>query len=329
MDNTLTEGLVPVPSNRLVQTMRRHSLLCYFLIAFALTWACELLMFGILHIPFSSSVLWPLILTLVGPTAGAFLMTGITQGAAGIRQLLRRYVLWHVSVSWYLVALLAVPTLFLLPYLFQPGALSAFRLPGLSFWVDYLIVFLLTLVFGGPLGEEPGWRGFALPRHEQYSGPLVGTLLLGVLWALWHVPLFLLVPGYNGAGTGFLGILIPFVAFTVMVTAYSVMFTWVFNNTRGSILLAIVLHASINTAPAMLPSLFPSLKVNSLFGVSTLLVWIVVALVIIAATRRRLSYQRYQKEGDSRRLREGSLSTRILAPAADQEKEDGKVRISA
>jgi membrane protease YdiL (CAAX protease family) len=162
--------------------------------------------------------------------------------------------------------------------------------------LDYLIVYLATLVFGGPLGEEGGWRGFALPHLEQLSGPLVGTLLLGVLWGLWHLPLFLLVPGYNGAGTDFVGIMIPFVAFVISVIAMTVLFTWVFNNTRGSILLAILLHASINTAPLMLLLLFPSLEGTLLFSLSRLLAWVVVALLLIGATRGRLSYQRYLRE---------------------------------
>jgi CAAX protease family protein len=129
-----------------------------------------------------------------------------------------------------------------------------------------------------------------------------------VFWGLWHLPLFLLVPGYNGAGIGFVGILIHFVAFVI---------TWVFNNTLGSIGLSILLHASINTAPTMLLlSLFPSLRGALLLLLSLLLAWIVVAVLIIAATPGRLSYQRY--------LWETSLPT----PLTDREQEKGEVRMS-
>jgi len=174
-----------------MQLTRQHPLLCYFLLAFGLTWAYELLVFGVLHASFSE--FWVLLFTF-GPTLAAFLITAVTQGRAGILQLLRRYVFWRVGITWYLLVLLGVPALLLLPSLIQPGAFSAFRLPDLSFWLTYLVVYLSTLVFGGPLGEEGGWRGFALPHLEQRSGPLVATLLLGVLWGLWHLPLFLLVP---------------------------------------------------------------------------------------------------------------------------------------
>jgi len=314
MELSHTRGIAPAPTKRLVQLMRRHPLWCYFLITFGLTWAFELLVFGVLHAPFD--LLWTLLLTLVGPTLAAFLMTAVTQGRVGILQLLHRYVLWRVGISWYLLVLLGVPALLLLPSLIQPGAFSAFRLPDLSFWLTYLIVYLSTLVCGGPLGEEPGWRGFALPRLEQRSGPLVGTLLLGVLWGLWHLPLFLLIPGYNGAGTGLVGILIPFVAFVITVVAFAVILTWVFNNTRGSLLLAILLHASINTASGMLSLLFPSLEGTLLLGLSKSLVWILLAVLVIAATRGRLSYQRYQRE------------TALPAPLTDREQGQGEAHTS-
>lgn len=110
----------------------------------------------------------------------------------------------------------------------------------------------------------PCWRGFALRCLQQRSGPL-----LGVLWGRWRLSIFLLSPGYHGAGTGFVGILIPFVAFV----------TW-------TITLAILLHVSINTAYfVMLPKLFPSLAGTPLIGLSLYSVWVVVALLIIAATQ--------------------------------------------
>ncbi len=162
--------------------------------------------------------------------------------------------------------------------------------------------------------EEGGWRGFALPRMEQRSGPLVGTLLLGVLCFLWYLPLFLLVPGYEPVGTGFVSILIFLGVEVIGITAFSFVYTWVFNNTRGSILLAMLLHASWDTADVLI--LWPSLKGSALLGPSLLLTLIVVAVVIIAATRGRLSYQRYLRE------------TALPAPLTDQEQEQEEVRMS-
>ena len=317
MELSRIRGQAPAPSNHLVQLMRQHPLLFYFLLAYGLSWACVLLVFGVLRLPLEW--IWPFtLLILVGPTIG-FLMTAVTQGRAGIVQLLRRFVLWRVGIRWYLFVLLGFPALLVLPALIEPGAFSAFRLPGLSVWLTYLIAYLSNLVLGGALMEEGGWRGFALPRMEQRSGPLVGTLLLGVLWALWFLPLFLLVPGYLGFPTGFVGLLIFLGTEVIGATTFSFVFTWVFNNTRGSILLAMLLHASWDTAitiAALRLLLFPSLKMSGLYGLGLLLTWIVVAVVIIAATRGRLSYQRYLRE------------TALPAPLTDREQEQEEVRMS-
>ena len=219
------------------------------------------------------------------------------------------------------MVLLGVPALLLLAILPLPGALSAFRLPALSFWPTYLILYLLFLIAWGPLGEEPGWRGFALPRLEQRSGPLVGTLLLGVLWGLWHLPLFF-IPGSDQyalsvVSTGFVGHLIGFGVYIIWTTGLAVTITWVFNNTRGSLGLSMLLHASVNTAlGVLLPTLFPSLPMTMLIVLSWFLVWVVVALLIIVATRGRLSYERYQRE------------TARPSPGTDQEQAKGEVRTS-
>jgi membrane protease YdiL (CAAX protease family) len=315
MELSNTRGQATAPSNSLVQMMRRHPLLFFFLIAFGFTWAYELIVYGILHTHPSFLWQWPLTLVLtLGPTLAAFLMTAVTEGRAGILHLLRRYVLWRVGISWYLIVLLGIPALLLLTVLLLPGAPSAFHVPGL-FWLICPIVFLTVLVFGGPLGEEPGWRGFALPRLQQRSGPLVGTLLLGVLWGVWHLPLFLFIPGFHDAGTGFVGILVPFVEFVISIIAMAVIITWVFNNIRGSLLLAILLHASINTAFGVLPMLFPSLPVT-LMTVGLYSALVVMALLVIAATRGRLSYQCYQRE------------TELPAPGTDREQEKGEASMS-
>jgi membrane protease YdiL (CAAX protease family) len=267
-------------------------LACYFLLAFTFTWTWEVLALVVFHLP--------LLLVLipgpfVGPTLCAFIMIAQTSGKAGVLRLLRRYILWRVSLQWYLFVLIGMPVLILLSVVVLPGALAAFHAPTLAFVLSYLVLYLQIFLGGGPLGEEPGWRGFALPRLQQRFGALVGTLVLGVLHGLWHLPLFLFIPGYNGAGAGFLGIGIPFVEFVVGVTATTVIFTWVFNNAHGSLLLVMLLHASINTASGTLLQLFPDLAASQLVHLSPSLVFVVVALLILVATRGRLSYERNQR----------------------------------
>jgi uncharacterized protein len=182
-------------SNRSVQLLRRYPLVSYFLLAYGYSWAYEVTVFRAWLTPsYSLRVALLDIGWTLGPTLAAFLMSGVTQGRAGIVQLLRRYVLWRAGVRWYLLVLLGVPALLLLAVFPMPGALAAFRWPALSFWPTYLATYLLFFVAEGPLFEEPGWRGVALPRLQRRAGLLAGTLLLGTLWGLWHLPLFF-IPG--------------------------------------------------------------------------------------------------------------------------------------
>jgi CAAX protease family protein len=111
-------------------------------------------------------------------------MTAVTGGRQGVLHLLRRYILWRVPFRWYLVALLGIPALLILSSFLAPGGSSAFHAPTATFLLTYLVVFIPMSIFGGPLGEEPGWRGFAFPRLQRLHGPQVGTLILGVLWWL-------------------------------------------------------------------------------------------------------------------------------------------------
>jgi membrane protease YdiL (CAAX protease family) len=262
--------------------LQRHPLFFYFLIAYTVTWSVGFLFIVFLHIPLH---LWLLLPMIAGPTVSAFIMTAVTEGKAGVGRLLRGYMLWRVGLPWYLLVLIGMPALLLLSILVLPGGMAVVRHQLLM--PVYPVGFILALFLGGALFEEPGWRGFALPRLQQRFGPLWGTFILGVLWGFWHLPLYF-VPGFNGAGTDFVGILLPFGEFVISALAMSVLFTWVFNNTRGSLLLAILLHASLD---AVVPTF-----ASSLIFLMVYVLIVVVALLIIVATRGRLSYERYQRE---------------------------------
>jgi uncharacterized protein len=202
--------------------VRRFPLVAYFVLAYALTWwVYPLLRFN------------PLIglLGLFGPALAAIVVTAVTDGRPGVRTLLGRVVRWRVPVPWYLVAIGLPAVLALLaaslsawfgPAVIQFGRLSA---------LDFILVVLV-------LGEELGWRGYALPKLLQRFSPLLASLILGVLWWLWHLPTFII------AGTPQFGQ--PVVAFLIMTTAYSILLSWVFLNTRGSVLVATLFHGAIN-----------------------------------------------------------------------------------
>ena len=187
-----------------------------------------------------------------------------------------------------------------MPYLVVPRGSAAFHaILAPAFFASYLTTYIVYFIIGGPLGEEPGWRGFALPRLQWQYGPLVGTLILGVLWSLWHLPLMILIPGYNGSGTGFIGILIPFLEFLIEIVALTVIITWVFNNVLGSLLLTMLLHGSLNTAGNTIPKLAPTLPQRSLVQPIEILFLVVSALLIIVLTRGYLSYQWYHQETEA------------------------------
>ena len=99
--------------------------------------------------------------------------------------------------------------------------------------LDFVLVVLV-------LGEELGWRGYALPKLLERFSPLVASLILGVLWGLWHLPTFYI------AGTPQFGQ--PIIAFLIMTTAYSILLSWVFLHTRGSVLIATLFHGAINVS---------------------------------------------------------------------------------
>ena len=179
--------------------LARHPLGSYFIITFAFSWIVflpgVLTYYGVLSV--SPSVIGVLgIVGLLGPVLSGFVMTAITQGAAGVGDLLRRIVLWRVGIQWYLFVVLGLPAVMVLGTLLRPGALASFDISAQPFTLAYLVAFVSMVAIGGPLFEEPGWTGFAQPRIQRLHGPLVGGLILGSLWALWHLPGFL-IPSQN------------------------------------------------------------------------------------------------------------------------------------
>ncbi len=272
--------------------LARHPLISFFVMAYAFSWIVwspwVLSEEGVGLLPFrlsdGTSGLLNALAILAGPTLSALIMTGITEGRAGIRRLLGRVVLWRVGLRWYLFALLGIPAVIALGTIIVPGGVASFGSLGLGYVLNYLALFPLIIVLGGPLFEEVGWRGFALPRLQPLHGPLVGTLILGLMWALWHLPQFL-VPSWAEAsgGSGFLAI----VKFVFIAVAFAIVTTWVFNNTKGSVLLAILVHTSIDAFSIPMGGLFsPSEVANSL-----LLSFGVLVVLIVVLTRGRLGYR--------------------------------------
>jgi membrane protease YdiL (CAAX protease family) len=175
------------------------------------------------------------------PAVAALLAAMLTGGRAAVTELLRRLARWRVRWTWYLVVL-AGPAAFALAvagvYVLLGGAWSDARPPAFTTSLPSLALFLVVLTLTDGVGEELGWRGFALPRMLRRFSALAASLLLGVLWAGWHLPL-LWTEGSALDGT-------PIWLLFVELPATSVLFTWIFLRTRGSVLLAALLHGSTN-----------------------------------------------------------------------------------
>jgi len=175
-----------------------------------------------------------------GPLLAALIVIPITQGRAGLRELGSRIIRWRVRWYWYAAAL-GIPLTVLLVTVGLNVALGAGAPSlGATSLSTILMVFAVRLInpLDGPMGEEPGWRGFALPGLQGGRSPLVATLILALLVTIWHVPLFFLEGGLQSSViVG--NVLGPF-AFTFVAT-------WLFNHTGGSVLMTIVMHAAEGT----------------------------------------------------------------------------------
>lgn len=274
--------------------LARHPLISFYVLTLALTWLAWSPWFlskdGVGLLPYDGAQYSDYINTValvLGPTLSAFVVIGASEGREGVRRLLRRIVLWRVKLRWYAFALLGIPAVVLLSAAVMPGAIASFdwaTVPSALFL--YVVAGFVYLFIGGPVFEEIGWRGFALPHLQPLYGPLAGSVVLGMLWGLWHLPLFL-IPTWDTPHDGPLDVAL----FAVLAVANAIVYTWVFNNTKGSVLLAILLHGSANIGIATAYDLFPVPAVTEGFA-NFVVGFAALALVIVVLTRGRLGYRR-------------------------------------
>ncbi len=222
-----------------------------------------------------------------GPTAAGLILTGRDGGWPAVKRLLKRLGDWRVGAWWYVVAFLG-PAIFLLGgmglYAAAGGSLPSPTLDraGLLF-----LAFLFAIPFG-PLGEELGWRGYVLPLLQRRHSALLSAMIIGVAWTFWHVPLF-----WAPAGTTLSGGAVTLWAvskYLLAIVAASILMTWVFNNSRGSLLLAVAFHTAGNAG--MVLFLFPrqdEAVVRTFDDLSLIPMWIAVVAVVALFGSARLS----------------------------------------
>jgi hypothetical protein len=180
-------------------------------------------------------------LGVLGPLVAAVVLTAREGGRARLRSLLGRIVRWRVAPVWYGVVLLGPVLLYLATLALevalggQPPSFGA-----LAGALPTVLVYAALMVVLVSLGEEVGWRGYALPALQARHGALLASVVLGTMWALWHLPLFFNPDMFYSN--------MPFVVQLAIQVPMAILFTWVFNSTGGSVLMAILLHSMINAS---------------------------------------------------------------------------------
>lgn len=255
--------------------------LIFTIVSCLFSWACWLpIVQTLVTSPFESSgsVLLLFFLGAYGPTLTGILMSYLYYGREGLKALFKRALLIKVGFRWFLIALFTGPLIYAVAigiYTAFGGAVGTVNY-GLLPWIP--VVFIVPIVFG-PLAEEFGWRGFALPLLDHKNKPVKASITIGFFWALWHTPLF-----WAKTGTAISGfpINIQLIGlFFLGVIASSFIYTWLFNNTRGSIFIAIMLHLSMNASGTITGMLFPDMDVEQRFLLYQYYVVIVCMLVLV------------------------------------------------
>jgi len=259
--------------------LARRPLLSFFTLAILITWLISLpaLLSDLPFKPFQ--------------TAGAFgpLLAAIIVSAAmgDLRSLFNRMVNFRFGIGWYMLAAFG----YLLLYLLVAGLAGAPLMQSL--FQNWSLIFtlylpaLFTAYLVNPIGEETGWTGFALPHLQRRFSPWLSAIILGVIWAIWHLPAYF-VPSEMGAFSP-----IGFIFLILNSILIRMIWTWVTNNARGSGVAGILLHASSNAVSlALIPNLLPAPSADQLAMSALILLGLelIIALLILVLTRGRLAH---------------------------------------
>jgi membrane protease YdiL (CAAX protease family) len=210
---------------------------------------------------------------LVGTFAPALLALALTarvEGRAGVRELLRGIVHWRVGAGWYLFAVTYMAVIKLAVALVYRLVSPGWPRFGHEAW--YIILMAILLATPVQAGEEIGWRGYALPRLSERLGLPRASIVLGAVWACWHLPFFF-VSGADKSGQSF-----P--VYLLQVTALSVAAAWLYWRTNRSLLLVMLMHSSVNQTIGLVPSTVPS-GPNPFAITTSLVAWLTVGLLFI------------------------------------------------
>ncbi|CAN5295939.1 CPBP family intramembrane metalloprotease [soil metagenome] len=258
----------------------REEVTAFFVLAYAVSWSLWLVVIALQALLPSGAAVALTLVGAFGPSVAALAVTRRAGRRLSVREAWRSRRRGPTPVGVYASVLIG-PVAAGLVVLLVALAVNASIVTGPAVpWTALVPAFLAGLVVGGPLGEEPGWRGFALPRLQTVVSPASASIILGVVWALWHLPLFLIDTSPQSR--------LPLGWFLLWVLALSVLFTWAYNASGGRVLVAVLAHAAVNfTAGLLFPWLLASQGDTRPFTVFTVV--LTLAAGTLLARDRRLS----------------------------------------
>jgi membrane protease YdiL (CAAX protease family) len=270
------------PSRAKINFAQQYPLLFFFTLTIAITWSLALpsLLFEMSFKPFQTAGAY-------GPLLSAVIVAA-AMGREELKSLFNRMTSFRFGLRWYLLAIFGYVLLYLLIAALS-GAPLMQSLPdkGALIFTLYLPA-LFTSYLVNPIGEETGWTGFALPHLQRRFAPWLSAVILGLVWAVWHLPAYF-VPSEMGTFNP-----LSFIFFVLISISIRILWTWVTNNANGSGISGVLLHASSNAVslallPALLPT--PTPEQMAISGLLVLGMLFPMAVLITLLTRGRLSYK--------------------------------------
>lgn len=261
--------------------VEKYGVLLFFLLTFCITWTFDFI--GIIFI----EIYYPfLVAGAFGPLLAALILVYAQEGKPGVKIFLRS-IKEYKGALWLIGAILIYGGALLLgswiSLLMGADTVNPYRETGILFFIleSVLIFLVVTLLTGG--NEEPGWRGYALPRLLERFNPFWAGLLLGMIWAVWHIP-STFMPTLQG--------LIPFYLYFPHIVFLSIIFTWLFLRTEGSVLYAILFHGAINFMTGLVFT-FVEFSFDQFIFAITLLVFLEAAFVGILLYVERILFFKF------------------------------------
>jgi membrane protease YdiL (CAAX protease family) len=270
--------------------IKRHPVPVYFALTFVISWGGILLVIGgpgrILRASEQFDTLLPLAIMaiLAGPGVSGILLTALVHGRKGLREFRSRLLGWRVGLRWYAAALLAAPLVMMALYL-ALSLLSPAFLPGIFAAEDKISHLVMGLATGFMAGmfEELGWTGFAIPRLRRRYSILCTGLIVGVLWAVWHILPALWLGYASGTVSGALSTVSYITDPFLFLVTFRVLMVWVYDRTGESLLVAMLMHMSLTSSARILtPAGIVGVPLM-LFGITWAAVaWGVIAVFVLA-----------------------------------------------